>query len=395
MKKKVILVWFRNDLRTTDNEVLLTAVQKSDYIIPVFIFDPRYYETNKFGFKNTGENRHQFIINAVYSLKQQMKALGGDLLTYSGYPEEILPQLVLKYDVDEVYHHREVAVRETSISEFVEEALWKTKRNLKHFIGHTLYHKEDLPFPIKDIPDDFNTFKKKVLKESFVRPVFPAISQIAIPPHVEQTVFPFPIPDSADCHAYGEQEAIAQLGKTIAKSEKNFDLYSEISPFLALGIISPAYTYHFLNAHINSSNKKGIQAILDRLMMRDYYRFMLKKHPNIYFISNQEQVSNAQLIESWTTANTENNYVNELLSKLNEKGNLTYREREIVALYFIYILQQPWLVGAAWFEQQLIDYAPASNYGFWAHLANQGTSVKNNKSQDDLDKYKELISVVE
>ncbi|WP_082785066.1 deoxyribodipyrimidine photo-lyase [Sphingobacterium populi] len=31
-KKKVVLVWFRNDLRLHDNEILLEAVQKADII---------------------------------------------------------------------------------------------------------------------------------------------------------------------------------------------------------------------------------------------------------------------------------------------------------------------------------------------------------------------------
>src|SRR6202011_4514607 len=71
--------------------------------------------------------------------------------------------------VNEVYHHREVAYEKTEISEQVETALWKIKLNLKHFIGHTMYHKEDLPFPIKDIPDSFAVFKKKIERDSTVR----------------------------------------------------------------------------------------------------------------------------------------------------------------------------------------------------------------------------------
>src|SRR5260370_34860251 len=87
-----------------------------------------------------------------------------------GSPAILLPQLAETYSISEVYHHREVAQEETSSSEQVEAALWKIKLNLKHFIGHTLYHKEDLPFPIKDIPDSFAVFKKKVERDSNVRP---------------------------------------------------------------------------------------------------------------------------------------------------------------------------------------------------------------------------------
>ncbi len=39
MSKK-ILVWFRNDLRLHDNEMLVEAIAKSDEILPVYCFIP-------------------------------------------------------------------------------------------------------------------------------------------------------------------------------------------------------------------------------------------------------------------------------------------------------------------------------------------------------------------
>ncbi len=385
MSKKVILVWFRNDLRTHDNEVLQSAIQKADFIIPVYIFDPRYYQENKFGFKNTGEFRADYIAQTVFSLKEKLQSLGGDLLTYEGYPEQIIPQLVQKYDADEVYHHREVAKRETDISELVEEELWKVKRNLRHFIGHTLYHKEDLPFPIRDIPNDFNTFRKKVTKESFVRGCITDVEQLNLPPHLEKTTFPFDLSNTTP--QFGESAANAKLNDLIKETEMNKESYTELSPYLALGVLSPAYTYHFLKNNTTPKNKKGINAFLENLMVRDYFRFMLKKYPNCYFKSNQRLPDNNSLT-LWTEGQTSCETVNNLMSKLNTTGRLTRREREIVALHLIYELNENWLAGAAWFEQQLVDYAPATIYGFWAHMAGQGTSIKNNKSIEDWDKVK-------
>ena len=53
MSKK-ILVWFRNDLRLHDNEMLVEAIAKSDEILPVFCFDPRQFElTNYQSIKTT------------------------------------------------------------------------------------------------------------------------------------------------------------------------------------------------------------------------------------------------------------------------------------------------------------------------------------------------------
>jgi deoxyribodipyrimidine photo-lyase len=52
----------------------------------------------------------------VSNLRDFFKSAGGDLLVKFGKPEVILPDLVAKYKVNEVYHHREVASEETKVS---------------------------------------------------------------------------------------------------------------------------------------------------------------------------------------------------------------------------------------------------------------------------------------
>src|ERR1700749_817833 len=168
MSEKTILVWFRNVLRIHYNEILSEAVRKADKVLPVYCFDPYYFKKNASGNPKTGNLRARFLLESVANLRKNLQKLGGDLIIRIGNPAEVLPQLAEQYQVNEVYHHREVAHEETEISEQVEAALWKIKLNLKHFIGHTLYHKEDLPFPIKDIPDNFAVFKKKIERDSAV-----------------------------------------------------------------------------------------------------------------------------------------------------------------------------------------------------------------------------------
>src|SRR5690606_4928243 len=145
MTKKVILVWFRNDLRVHDNEILHEAVQKGDIVIPVYFFDPRYFRTHDLGFHKTSIIRAKFLLDSVAHVKLTLHEISADLLVVHGKSDVILGTRCAKDEVNGVYNHREVAQRETRISERVEEALWKEKINLKHFIGHTLYHKEDLP----------------------------------------------------------------------------------------------------------------------------------------------------------------------------------------------------------------------------------------------------------
>ena len=122
---KRILVWFRNDLRLHDNEMLVEAIAKSDEILPVFCFDPRQFELTCYQTIKTGAIRTRFLLETVQDLRHSFQQFGGDILILKGKPEELLPELVNKYEISEVYHHREVASEETAVSTNVEDVLWK------------------------------------------------------------------------------------------------------------------------------------------------------------------------------------------------------------------------------------------------------------------------------
>src|ERR1700759_1264015 len=218
MSERTILVWFRNDLREHDNEILLEAIRKADHVLPVYCFDPFYFTKTSSGIPKTGNLRARFLIESVADLRQNLRDRGAELIIRYGHPAEVLPKLAAEYQVSEVYHHREVAYEETAISEEVEAALWKIRLNLKHFIGHTLYHKEDLPFPIKDIPDSFATFKKKIERDSEARMCLeppehistPAITDAGELPTLQQLGLDEPVDDPRATvkFAGGETEAL-------------------------------------------------------------------------------------------------------------------------------------------------------------------------------------------
>ncbi|MHC8949708.1 deoxyribodipyrimidine photo-lyase [Sphingobacterium hungaricum] len=403
MEKKVILVWFRNDLRLHDNEILQEAIDKGSFIIPVYCFDPRYFTKNKFNNQNTGQKRAQFILDSVQNLKDNLQKIGGDLLLCTGLPEEILPTIAAKYDVDEVYHHREVASRETQISEQVEAALWERKINLKHFIGHTLYHKEDLPFPIRDIPTSFNAFKKKIERESAVRKPLTAPEQITVPPHLEKSSVPTLVElgfidneQSANRLHGGEDEGIQQLRIIVDPKYSGLYDYTLLSPYIANGCLSPILVYHTIHTSALSQNKTRFTKISNRLLWRDYFRFMLKKYPNVFFkinaASKTAKYTDAELNDSisWTEATTGIEIIDQSILKLKRTGNLPYHLREILATYLLKELRINWLVGASFFEEHLIDFNPSTEYGYWAHVAGVGTSEKDNTTlgwQDLISKY--------
>lgn len=56
------LIWYRNDLRTTDHEPLAAAAKNGD-TMGIYCFDPRHFEGHKYRFPKTDAIRAPFLLN--------------------------------------------------------------------------------------------------------------------------------------------------------------------------------------------------------------------------------------------------------------------------------------------------------------------------------------------
>ena len=417
MKSKRILVWFRNDLRLHDNEMLVEAIAKSDSILPVYFFDPHYFQPSIFETDKTVAHRAKFLLESVAALRRAFQQLGGDILLMKGSPEELMAKLVEDYEISEVYHHREVAPEETLISTKVEDLLWKLKINLKHFIGHTLYNKEDLPFPIKDIPDVFVQFKKKTERDAIVKSCFLSPEEISfvenedwgVLPSLEDLGFDPAISVPEQSFSGGEDAGLQHLKvlleegadiylKPVKQSADKPGFSSRLSGWLSLGCLSPRKVYWLVKeAEAAFGGNTNFNQILLGLLWRDYFRFMFKKHGIEFFQDpdfEKELFSVADnenpALQKWKAGNTGHAMVDKYMHELNESGFISHSGRLLVATFLVHVLKVHWTNGAVYFEDKLIDYAPASNWGNWANVAGVGKDAKS-KNTFDLDKQIKIL----
>lgn len=83
-----------------------------------------------------------------------------------------------------------------------------------------------------------------------------------------------------------------------------------------------------------------------------------------------------QRLIQWQKGETGYPIVNACMKQLNSTGYMSNRGRQIVASAFIHELGLDWRYGATYFEQQLIDYDVASNWGNWQYLAGVGADPR-------------------
>jgi deoxyribodipyrimidine photo-lyase len=422
-KMKTSLVWFKTDLRLHDNETLVKSIAQSDQIIPVYCFDDSHFENTKYGFKKTGSFRAQFLLESLQDLDANLRELGSGLLILKGKPEIEILKIVQEYKVQKVFAKREVAFEEKQTEKFVLEELYKLRCELETFSTSTLYHAEDLPFPIKDIPDVFTNFRKKTEQDATVRNVFKKPSTINSPyipeiqlPTLGDLNLEFPAIDSRATIQFngGETKAINRLNyyfyetKCLSsyKETRNgmigADYSSKFSAWLAMGCISPRYIYEEIkNYEKQFGANDSTYWLIFELLWRDFFRFMFKKHQTKFFLYSgiktdkvNSKSLNEKLLLQWVNGTTNSDFINANMLELKKTGFMSNRGRQNVASFFCNELNMDWRIGAAYFESQLIDYDVCSNWGNWAYLAGVGNDPRGHryfnieKQANDYDKNK-------
>uniref|UniRef100_UPI00286DF16C deoxyribodipyrimidine photo-lyase n=1 Tax=Chamaesiphon sp. VAR_48_metabat_403 TaxID=2964700 RepID=UPI00286DF16C len=191
MATKRILLWYRNDLRLHDHQPLTQALKQCASIIPLYCFDDRQFDRTPFGFPKTGAFRAQFLLESITDLQHSWQTRGSDLLIRRGLPEVIIPALVERLGITDVYYYQEVTAEEIAVSATLTAALKAINVNSQSFWGQTLYHLKDLPFGLPNIPELFTKFRKDVERDSQIRPALPTPATLPpLPTDLDRGIIP-------------------------------------------------------------------------------------------------------------------------------------------------------------------------------------------------------------
>lgn len=411
MRYNRIIVWFRNDLRIADNETLARAIQSGNEIVPVFCFDPRMWSETELGLVKTGAYRTQFLIESVADLRKSFGNLGGDLIILQGKPEEAVVEFAVMTQTKAIFFSQEVTSEEKSVEKALESAAFAKGISTESFWQSTLYHIDDLPFPVNQTPEVFTHFRKAVEKMAKIRTVLSSPKAINFPSDLDSALsgelpslqtYGLEKPDR-DAKSWmevegGEQPGFGRLRSyfwekdllKVYKETRNgligMDYSSKFSPWLALGCISPRSIVEEITRYEKERKKnESTYWLIFELIWRDYFRFIAKKHGdkifNIQGIKNQEDSwsRDRSQFETWAEGMTGVPFVDANLRELNATGFMSNRGRQIVASFLVNDLGIDWTWGASYFESQLIDYDVCSNWANWMYVGGVGNDPRENR----------------
>ncbi|WAJ37675.1 DASH family cryptochrome [Pseudomonas sp. GOM7] len=402
------LLWLKQDLRLDDNPALQAGLA-CERLLPVYVLDPRLLQIGPLGSRRQGVQRTRFLLESLVALDSALRQRGSHLLVVQGEPERVIPELVERLALQEVLTHAEIAPDECALQKRVKDALGLVP--IREFAGNGLLREHELPCLPSELPAVFSQFRELceervlVFQPQPAPPALPPLPDAALDllqplPTLSQLGLgePLNMPLSAFPFSGGEAAAQARLRDYLwntqavrqYKETRNgligSDYSSKFSPWLANGCLSARRVLAELRRHESQYGRNdSTHWLWVEMLWRDFFRWTLLRHGSALFkAGGLKATSHAprnldERFEQWCQGRTGMPFVDANMRELAATGFISNRGRQVVASYLVHDLQQDWRHGAAWFEEHLLDYDPASNWGNWAYLAGVGSDPRQHR----------------
>ena len=394
------LVWFRNDLRIDDNPALRAACAKSKEVHAVYIFS-----TNQMKLHNEANCKVEFMIENLKSLEKSLTPLNIPLtiINSDGLDNDpsIILNLINERAITSIYCNNHFGIDEESRDRKVQDLLELNNINYYSYDAQVLYPAgtfktgEGKPYSV------FTPFKKRWIENfnlDLLDIEFNHIPKIKsnISSNIDSFDFSFDKSHSVDMKLWpiGEKEASKNLHKYLDKKifdyakDRNDPIIegtSRLSPYLALGIISPKRCILEALKKNNfelDSGEKGVTKWIDEIVWREFYKNIMFSFPRVSkgkpfqeYTNKIKWRFNEKEYEAWKNGKTGFPLIDAAMRQLKTEGWMHNRLRMVVAMFFTKNMLHDWRLGEAFFMQNLIDGDFSSNNGGWQWSSSTGTDA--------------------
>ncbi|UTV99870.1 DASH family cryptochrome [Marinomonas rhizomae] len=391
---KLGVVWFGEDLRCADQNMLRRAAQEVDYLVCLYCDEPHNNRPSRYATQGMSPNRRRFLDQGLQHLALQLQALGQTLFISTLDAGTSLNILLNEVPIAHLYRNHHGGWDEQQTLKRIANRYPDVHIHLDH--GLSLFTPSQLPFDIAKLPDSFSKFRRLV-ENIDVFPPLPALQKLPPAPVFNiQRIRPWRLKNIEDESAFtgGEQAAIDQLSDYFStnlpsryKETRNeldgWENSTKFSPWLAQGSLSARQIKASIDAYERDHGaSESTYWIYFELLWREYFHWYATRYGKQLFLpggltGKQNQGSYyAERFRKWSQGNTPYPIVNACMKQLNETGFMSNRGRQIVASCLIYELGIDWRYGAAYFEEQLIDYSVGPNWGNWQYIAGVGADPR-------------------
>ena len=392
------LFWFRGDLRLDDNPGLKACFEISEEVHAIYIFSKKQLNLH-----NEANVKIDFLIKNLISLESDLKNLNIPLtiINSDGFENDplLISELASQRKVKKVFWNKQFGEDETQRDVKASDLLEKLDINSESFHDQVVYAPgtlrtgQDSPYSV------FTPFKRKWIDNfdmNFLDIDYKYEKKKLTNIESNLNNLDFEKKHKADMSLWkeGEEEAIKRVKNFLKEKAINYskdrndpiiDGTSRISPYLALGIISPkrcilealkANNFEFTSGHI------GITKWIDEIVWREFYRNIMFSFPKVSRGRPFQDYSrliqwrfNEDELKAWKSGHTGFPIIDAAMRQLLHEGWMHNRLRMVVAMFFTKNMLHDWKLGEEYFMQNLIDGDFASNNGGWQWSSSTGTDA--------------------
>lgn len=394
---KPIILCIYQDVRLRDNPALYHATQTGKPIITVYI-----HENDDVSNKYYGSAQKLRMRQALLDFQKNLHELyQSPLIFKSGNRLQILQELIQTTSADTVYWNRRYLPHHIAFDTKVKTTLKAQNINVKSFKSNLLFE----PHEIKNLAGDYykvySPFKKACLKLGIDTQTLPKPEKIIFYSYTITSLSIddlYPIPTNPDWGSkilthwdLSEEGALKRLDNFIKnglegyKEKRNFPALnqhvSELSPYLAQGLISPRQIMHTISFVPDNKDKEHY---ISEILWREFSYYLIYHAPHMLEGNFRPEWDNfswrweekdKQNFKKWCRGKTGVPIIDAAMKQLWETGYMHNRCRMIVASYLIKHLLINWKYGEEWFKDTLIDYDTANNISGWQWVAGSGADA--------------------
>jgi len=391
---KVGVVWFGDDLRCSDQSMLWKAVQEMDYLVCLYCDEPHQRRPSRYSTQGMSAIRRGFLVQGLNDLAIKLGAIGQTLFVSTMDAVTSLGLLFDTVPISHLYRNHHGGWDEQQSLNRIAKLYPDVRSHIDH--GLSLFSPSQLPFAGSKLPDTFTQFRHLV-EEVVVSPPLPTPRALPPVPHFDMPlILPWQIEhvESSGAFTGGEYAAVSQLSdyfsttlpshyKDVRNSLDGWENSTKFSPWLAQGSLSPRQIKASLDAYERDHGaNESTYWIYFELLWREYFHWYATCYGKQLFLpgglSGKQTHGSyyAERFRKWCQGNTPYPLVNACMKQLNQTGFISNRGRQLAASCLINELGIDWRYGAAYFEEQLIDYSVGANWGNWQYIAGVGADPR-------------------
>ena len=415
MPKAPTLMWFRRDLRASDNaafyHALKDALKNHAAVYCAFVFDADILQSLP-----KVDRRVEFIRESLVDLDAQLQKLSDGrarLLVLHGRAADEIPRLAVELGATAVYANHDDEPDAIRRDALVGEALRAMDIKLHTFKDHVIFERQEVLTQMGKPYTVFTPYKNAWLKklatreDGFYLKPYPvekyadalqAISDglreaYALPSLVQIGFEASNLVElGVQTGSSGAQKLLADFLPRMSRYEeaRNFPAVkgpSYLSVHLRFGTVSirQLASLAYAQAQQASADDLGAATWLSELIWRDFYHQIMANFPHAMTGSfkpdydriewESGETANA-LYAAWCEARTGYPLVDAAMRQLNQTGYMHNRLRMVVASFLTKDLGLDWRWGERYFAEKLIDFDLAANNGGWQWAASSGCDAQ-------------------